>query len=58
MVLLKFRLGALIGWGIQFQIQQVPTWHTFGGPLSSYFLFFMERDPRKACQVGTRWIRN
>ena len=30
---LKFRLGAVVGWGIQFRIQQVPTRHTFGGPL-------------------------
>ena len=34
MVLLKFRSGALVGWGIQFQIQRVPTWNTFGGPYS------------------------
>ena len=34
-VLLKFRLGALVGWGIQFRIQQVPTWNTFGGPCST-----------------------
>ena len=34
-VLLKFQLGALFRWGIQFRIQQVPTWHTFGGPRST-----------------------
>ena len=31
--LLKFRSGELIGWGIYFGIQQVPTQHTFDGPL-------------------------
>ena len=30
--LLKFRLGELIGCGIQFFIQRVPTRHTFDGP--------------------------
>ena len=34
MVSLKFQMGAAVGWGIQFRIQRVPTWHTFGGPLS------------------------
>ena len=29
---LKFRSGALIGWGIRFCIQRVPTQHTFRGP--------------------------
>ena len=28
----KFRSWALVGWGIQFCIQCIPTWHTFGGP--------------------------
>ena len=35
MVLLKFRMGAVIGWGIQFHIQRVLAWHIFGGPLST-----------------------
>ena len=35
MVLLKFRTGVVIGWGIQFRIQRVPTQHTFGGPRST-----------------------
>ena len=30
--LLKFRSGELIGCGIKFRIQRVPTWHTFDGP--------------------------
>ena len=30
--LLKFWLGDLVGCGIKFHIQQVPTWHTFEGP--------------------------
>ena len=30
--LLKFRSGELIGCGIKFRIQQVPTRHTFDGP--------------------------
>ena len=34
MVLLKFRSETLIEWGIQLCIQRVPTWHTFGAPLS------------------------
>ena len=34
-VLLQFREGALVGWGIQFHIQQVTTHHTFGGPHST-----------------------
>ena len=34
MVLLKFQSGAFVGLGIQFRIQRVPTWHTFGGPYS------------------------
>ena len=32
MVLLKFRLGELVGCGIKFFIQRVPTRHTFDGP--------------------------
>ena len=32
MALLKFQVGTLIGWRMQFHIQQVPTRHTFGGP--------------------------
>ena len=31
--LLKFQSGELIGCGIKLCIQQVPTWHTFDGPL-------------------------
>ena len=30
--LLKFRSGELVGYGIKFCIQQVPTQHTFDGP--------------------------
>ena len=30
--LLKFRLRELVGCGIKFRIQRVPTWHTFDGP--------------------------
>ena len=30
--LLKFRLVELVGCGIKFWIQWVPTWHTFDGP--------------------------
>ena len=30
--LLKFRSGELVGCGIKFQIQRVPTRHTFDGP--------------------------
>ena len=30
--LLKFRSGEIIGCGIKFYIQWVPTWHTFYGP--------------------------
>ena len=30
--LLKFRSGQLIGCGIKFRIQPVPTWHTFDWP--------------------------
>ena len=30
--LLKFRSKELVGCGIKFHIQQVPTWHTFNGP--------------------------
>ena len=30
--LLKFRSGELVGCGIKFPIQRVPTWHTFDGP--------------------------
>ena len=29
--LLKFRLGELVGWGIKFHIQRVPTLYTFDG---------------------------
>ena len=29
----KFQTGALVGWGIQFYIQRVPTRHTFDKPL-------------------------
>ena len=32
MVLLKFRVGELIVYGIKFYIQRVPTLHTFDGP--------------------------
>ena len=32
MFLLKFRLGELVGCGIKFCIQRVPTRHTFDGP--------------------------
>ena len=32
MFLPKFRSGKLVGCGIKFRIQQVPTWHTFDGP--------------------------
>ena len=32
MFLLKFRLGELVGCGIKFHIQQVPTRHNFDGP--------------------------
>lgn len=32
--LLKFRVGAPVGWGTQFLIQRVPTEHNFGGTLS------------------------
>ena len=32
-VLLQFQVGALVGRGIQFRIQQVPTLRTFDGPL-------------------------
>ena len=35
MVLLKFQVEALIGWGIQLSIQLLPTQHTFGGPHST-----------------------
>ena len=31
--LLKFRSGEIIGCGIKFRIQRVPTWHTFDEPL-------------------------
>ena len=31
-ILIKFWSGALIGWGIQFRIQRVPTCNAFGGP--------------------------
>ena len=68
-VLLKFHVGALVGWVIQFRIQRVPTQHTFGGPRSTknetptshffmYFSFFVEWGPPKVCRVGTRWMRN
>ena len=30
--LLKFRSGELVGWGIKFRIQRVPTRYTFDGP--------------------------
>ena len=30
--LLKFQSGELVGCGIKFYIQRVPTWHTFDGP--------------------------
>ena len=30
--LLKFQLGELVGYGIWFRIQRVPTMHTFDGP--------------------------
>ena len=43
MVLLKFWSGALIGWGIWFRIQQVPTWHTFGRPLSTKNKKYMKK---------------
>ena len=33
MILLKFRLGDLVGCEIKFRIQRVPTRHTFEGPL-------------------------
>ena len=33
-VLLKFRLWALVGLRIKFHIQRVPSWNTFGGPHS------------------------
>ena len=32
MFLLKFRSRELVGCGIKFCIQRVPTWHTFDGP--------------------------
>ena len=32
MYLLKFRVGGLVGCGIKFRIQRVPTLHTFDGP--------------------------
>ena len=32
MFLLKFQSGELVGCGIKFRIQQVPTQHTFDGP--------------------------
>ena len=32
MFLLKFRSREIIGCGIKFCIQRVPTWHTFDGP--------------------------
>ena len=32
MFLLKFQAGELVGCGIQFRIQQIPTLHTFDGP--------------------------
>ena len=31
-LLLKFRSGELVGCGIKFHIEWVPTWHTFDGP--------------------------
>jgi len=31
--LLKFRSREIVGRGIKFCIQRVPTWHTFDGPL-------------------------
>ena len=42
-LLLKFQLGALVGWGIQFRIQRVPTWHTFGGPRSTKNKKYMKK---------------
>ena len=47
-VLLKFRSGALFGWGIQLCIQRVPTWHTFARPHSM---------KNKKCTIKNNFIR-
>ena len=52
MVLLKFQLATLIGWGIQFRIQRVPTWHTFGGPRSMKDKKYMKKCDAKWVLVG------
>ena len=72
-VLLKFQVRSLVGWGIQLCIQRVLTWHTFGGPISTkkdkymknvmlmflmYFLFFAEKGPPKVFQVCIHWMWN
>ena len=33
----------IVRWGIQFLIQQVPTWHTFGGPRSTKKKIYMKK---------------
>ena len=44
MFLLKFRSGELIECGIKFCIQQVPTRHTFDGPLYPKKKIYLKKD--------------
>ena len=70
--LLKFRSEELVGCGIKFRIQRVPTRHTFDGPLYSKNKKYLKKCDddiiimffqvfiifSKVCSVGTFWIHN
>ena len=57
-LLLKFRLGELVGCRIKFRIQQVPTWHTSSSRFFRYFLFLGHQGSSKVCKMCTHWMRN
>ena len=48
--LLKFRSGELVGCGIKFCVQRVPTWHTFDGPPYPKNKKYL----KKVCRLGTQ----
>ena len=58
-VLLKFRSGEIVGCGIKFCIQRVPTRHTFDRPLYPKNKKYLKNGMMMMKNgMGTRWMQN
>ena len=57
--LLKFRSGELIGRGIKFRIQRVPTRHIFDGARYPKNKKYLKKRDNTQISIGrARWMRN